>query len=181
MVQITEHACHALTVASPLPQGISSRCPVTDWPPAPLSFPRPSTEELARWASPSPACYRRDQGKNETVTALLEQQTFLCWDNPERTTGPRRAKDTGWWRSWGGRTTWWALPRRQRGLDTTLQGLRGETAVSLLRAKVFIFLNKVRHTHTDHDRDSSVGLDHTPLYWSWFQATSASRIITSFS
>lgn len=77
----------------------------------------------------------------------------------------KSAKDTEWWHSWGGRTTWWALPHQQLELRIILQRLRGEKGVLLLTAEVFIFLNKLNITEITTLFPLQTDLDQTPLYF----------------
>lgn len=100
---------------------------------------------------------------------------------PKKTTRQRSAKDTEWWHSWGGRTTWWALPHQQPELHIILQRLRGEIVVLLLTAKVFIFLNKLNIIEITTLFPLQIDLDQTPLYLPWFQAISAAKVLALLS
>lgn len=104
----------------------------------------------------------------EQIKAEMKLMSLNCQgiDNPmpKKTMRQRSAKDTEWWHSWRGRTTWWALPHQQPELDIILQKLRGEIVVFLLTAKVFIFLNKLNIIEITMLFPLQLDLDQTPLY-----------------
>lgn len=142
--------------------------PVACWPRHPLLSLWPSTVD-----GPFSYYCRTDQSRNETHVTELSGI-----NNPmPKTTWQRSAKDTEWWHSWGGRTTWWALPHQQPELHIILQRLRGEIAVLLLTAKVFLVLNKLNIIEIMMLFPLQIHLDQTLLYLPWFQAVSASRVL----